>query len=131
MTIGDFIKENRTKLNMSRNALAAKACISHTEIMRIETNQRKLPSLKVLCSIADALDVPQEEILKIAGYAPSDDISPIERAFPGLKTPKQRETAKLIVEGISRNSSLTDEDFDDLYKQVEMFLNYADQKNSK
>ena len=131
MTLGDFIKENRTKMNMSRNALAVKAGISHTEIMRIETNQRRLPSLKVLCSIADALDVSQEEMLKIAGYAPSDDISPIERAFPGLKTPKQQETAKLIVEGIARNSSLKDEDLDDLYRQVEMFLNYADQKNSK
>lgn len=131
MTLGEFIKENRTKMNMSRNALAVKAGISHTEIMRIETNQRRLPSLKVLCSIADALDVSQEEMLKIAGYAPSDDISPIERAFPGLKTPKQQETAKLIVEGIARNSSLKDEDLDDLYRQVEMFLNYADQKNSK
>ena len=131
MTIGEFIKENRTKLNMSRNALATKAGISHTEIMRIETNQRKLPSLKVLCSIADALNVPQEEMLKYAGYSPSDNTSPIERVFPGLKTHKQQETATLIVEGIARNSSLRDEDLDDLYKQVEMFLNYAEKNNSK
>ena len=68
MTLGDFIKENRTKMNMSRNALAVNAGISHTEIMRIETNQRKLPSLKVLCSIADALCIPHEEIFKYAGY---------------------------------------------------------------
>ena len=95
MTLGDFIKENRTKLNMSRNALAVKAGISHTEIMRIETNQRRLPSLKVLCSIADALCVPHEEILKYAGYSPSDDLSPIERVFPGLKTQKQQETLLL------------------------------------
>lgn len=131
MTLGDFIKENRTKMNMSRNALAVKAGISHTEIMRIETNQRRLPSLKVLCSIADALCISHEEILKYAGYSPSDDLSPIERVFPGLKTQKQQETASLILEGIARNSSLKDEDLDDLYKQVEMFLNYANEKNSK
>ena len=99
--------------------------------MRIETNQRRLPSLKVLCSIADALCVPHEEILKYAGYSPSDDLSPIERVFPGLKTQKQQETASLILEGIARNSSLKDEDLDDLYKQVEMFLKYANEKNSK
>ena len=132
MTVGEFIKERRSREGMSRNSLAQKAGVSHTEIMRIETNARKLPSLKVLCSIADALNVSQEEMLKAAGYAPSDDLSPIERAFPGLKTPKQQETARLIIEGIERNASLKDEDLDDLYKQVEMFLEYADkQKNTK
>jgi hypothetical protein len=84
-----------------------------------------MPSLKVLCALADALNVPQEDLLKIAGYVPTDDTPAVERAFPGLKTRKQQETVEKIADGLSRNSDLKDEDLDDLYKQVEMFIEYA------
>ncbi len=130
MTLGEFIKARRAELGMSRNQLGIKAQISHTEVHRIETGERRQPSLKVLCALADALGTPQEEFLKIAGYAPSDDVSAIERAFPGLKTEKQRETVGKIVDGLSRNSQLKDEDLDDLYRQVEMFLTYASKKGT-
>lgn len=131
MTLGEFIKTKRTETGMSRNLLATKAGISHTEVQRIETNERKMPSLKVLCALADALNVPQEELLKIAGYAPTDDTPAVERAFPGLKTRKQQETVEKIADGLSRNADLKDEDLDDLYKQVEMFIEYAKrEKNS-
>ena len=125
MTLGEFINNRRNEINMSRNMLATKAGISHTEVHRIETGERKQPSLKVLCAIADALAVSQEDILKYAGYSPADDTSAVERVFPGLKTPKQRETVERIADGLSRNADLKDEDLDDLYKQVEMFIEYA------
>ena len=125
MTLGEFIKNKRTELGMSRNLLATKTGISHTEVQRIETNERKMPSLKVLCALADALNVPQEELLKVAGYAPGDDMSATQRAFPGLKSKKQQETVEKIADGLSRNADLKDEDLDDLYKQVEMFIEYA------
>jgi transcriptional regulator with XRE-family HTH domain len=125
MTLGEYIKNKRTELGMSRNLLASKAGISHTEVQRIETNERKMPSLKVLCSLADALNIPQEDMLKVAGYAPADDIPAVERAFPGLKTRKQQETVEKIADGLSRNADLKDEDLDDLFKQVEMFIEYA------
>lgn len=125
MTLGEFIKNKRTELGMSRNLLATKTGISHTEVQRIETNERKMPSLKVLCALADALNIPQEELLKAAGYAPGDDITATQRAFPGLRSKKQRETVEKIADGLSRNSDLRDEDLDDLYKQVEMFIEYV------
>ncbi len=125
MTLGEYIKNKRTELGMSRNLLASKAGISHTEVQRIETSERKMPSLKVLCSLADALNIPQEEMLKVAGYAPADDIPAVERAFHGLKTRKQQETVEKIADGLSRNADLKDEDLDDLFKQVEMFIEYA------
>ena len=37
MTLGEFIKNKRTELGMSRNLLATKTGISHTEVQRIET----------------------------------------------------------------------------------------------
>lgn len=128
MTLGEFVRSRRNEIEMSRNQLASKAGISHTEVHRIETGERKQPSLKVLCAVADALNVPQEDILKYAGYAPADDTSAVERVFPGLKTPKQRETVERIADGLSRNADLRDEDLDDLYKQVEMFIEYAKRK---
>lgn len=128
MTLGEFMKNRRNELDMSRNQLANKAGISHTEVHRIETGERKQPSLKVLCAIADALNMPQEELLKVAGYAPSDDTSTVERLFPGLKTQKQRETVERIADGLSRNADLKDEDLDDLYRQVEVFIEFAKRK---
>ena len=130
MTLGEFIKKRRTDLDMSRNQLATKAGISHTEIHRIETNERKQPSLKVLCALADALYMPQEELLKVAGYAPSDNISAVEHVFPGLKTQKQRETVEKIADGLSRNADLKDEDLDDLYNQLEVFIEFAKRKKN-
>ncbi|MDD4773137.1 MAG: hypothetical protein PHZ09_05970, partial [Eubacteriales bacterium] len=112
------------------NALATKAHLSHTEIFRIETNERKQPSLKVLCQLAEALLIPQEELLKVAGYAPSDDTPAIEYAFPGLRTEKQRETVGKIADGLSRNADLKDEDLDDLYRQVEIFIEYTKRKQN-
>ena len=128
MTLGEFMKNRRNELDMSRNQLANKAGISHTEVHRIETGERKQASLKVLCAIADALNMPQEELLKVAGYAPSDDTSAVERLFPGLKTQKQRETVERIADGLSRNADLKDEDLDDLYRQVEVFIEFAKRK---
>ena len=130
MTLGEFIKTRRTELGMSRNQLGIKAGISHTEVHRIETGERRQPSLKVLCALADALGVPQEDFLRTAGYAPSEDATAIEKAFPSLTTDKQRETVGKIVDGLSRNSQLKDEDLDDLYRQVEMFLEYASKKGT-
>ena len=128
MTLGEFMKNRRNELDMSRNQLANKAGISHTEVHRIETGERKQPSLKVLCAIADALNMPQEELLKVAGYAPSDDTSAVERLFPGLKTQKQRETVERIDDGLSRNADLKEEELDDLYRQVEVFIEFAKRK---
>lgn len=128
MTLGEFIKKRRNDIDMSRNQLATKAGISHTEVHRIETGERKQPSLKVLCAIADSLNMPQEELLKVAGYVPSDDTSAVERVFPGLKTQKQRETVERIADGLSRNADLKDEDLDDLYRQVEVFIEVAKRK---
>ena len=68
--------------------------------------------------------------MKVAGYAPSDDTSAVERAFPGLRTEKQRETVERIADGLSRNADLKDEDLDDLYRQVEVFIEIAKRKQN-
>jgi len=128
MTLGEFIQNRRKAINLSRNMLATRAGISHTEVHRIEVGERLQPSLKVLTALAGVLEVAPEELMKFAGYVPSDDTPTIDRVFPGLKTDKQKETVGKIVDGLSRNSDLADEDLDDLYRQVEMFIDYARKK---
>lgn len=124
--LGDFIRERREELGLSRNALAVSAGISHTELRRIETGERKEPSGSVLISLAKALGISEEKMLEVAGI-----LQPSAPAFPILKTAKQRDTISEIARGLARNSdSLKDEDLDDLLKQVDMFIAYAKNKNN-
>lgn len=129
--LGDFIREKRNELGLSRSALAASAGISHTELRRIETGERKEPSGSNLRAIATALGISTQEIFEIAGLLPDNNTDAIANTFPGLKTKKQRATITEIARGLARNSdNLDDKALDDLLKQVDMFINYAKQ-NSK
>ena len=128
--VGDFIRERRLAKGLSKRQLAEKAGISHSEVHRIENGERQNPSVPMLIALANALGIPQDDILVLAGYKIDDDSIPlIERVFPDLKTPKQQETAQKIVDGLSRNSQLKDAQYDELVRQVEMYLDYA-KKNS-
>lgn len=132
MTLGEYIMERRKALNMSRNELAVKVGISHTEIHRIEKGERKEPSIRILNSIAEALDIPAERLFEFNGFVPRGDSASLSSLYPSITTEKQKETIEKIIDGLSRNSDLEDESLDDLYNQVEMFLDYAKKKrNSK
>lgn len=127
--IGDFVKERRLAKALSKRSLAEKAGISHSEVHRIENGERVNPSVPVLNALAEALGVPKDDMLRLAGYKADDgDIPLIEKVFPDLKTEKQQKTAQKIVDGLSRNSDLKDTEYDDLVRQVEMFLEYAKKK---
>ena len=128
--VGDFIRERRLAKGLSKRQLAEKAGISHSEVHRIENGERQNPSVPMLVALANALGIPPDDILVLSGYKTDDDNIPmIERVFPDLKTPKQQETAQKIVDGLSRNSQLKDAQYDELVRQVEMYLDYA-KKNS-
>ena len=106
--------------------------LSHTEVHRIEIGERQSPSVPVLNALAEALGVSKEEMLQVAGYIDEDNESVplIERVFPDLKTEKQRDTVRKIVDGLARNSDLEEKDYDDLVDQMEMFLTYAKKKKN-
>ena len=130
-TVGEYIKERRLAKEWSKRALAEKAGVSHSEVHRIENGERSNPSISMLYALAEALGIPKDEILRQAGYRSDDgDIPLIERVFPDLKTEKQQETAQRIVDGLARNGDLQDSDYDDLVRQVDMFLDYAKKKKN-
>mgnify|MGYP000870972384 CR=1 FL=1 len=125
-TLGDFVKERRLAKEWSKRALAEKCGISHSEIHRIEHGERCNPSIPVLNALAEALGVPKDEMLRIAGYKTDEhDIPLIEKVFPDLKTEKQQQTAQKIIDGLARSSDLKDSDYDKLVEQVEMYLEYV------
>lgn len=123
--LGKYVYNERVKAGLTRNALALKAGISHTEIKRIEEGQRKSPSCSHLKAIANALMVPIYEIYQVAGIM-TEDMSLVDKAFPSLTTAKQRDTLIKIARLIATNADrLTDNDLDELAMQVDMFLLYV------
>lgn len=66
--LGKYIAEHRASKNLSIRKLATIANISHTEVYRLENGERKNPSPLILKSIALALQLNYEDILKAAGY---------------------------------------------------------------
>ena len=66
--IGKLIKEKREKRKLSQRKLAELANVSHTEISRIESGERKRPAPYILRRIAPHLGVEYEKLLEAAGY---------------------------------------------------------------
>ena len=70
--IGSFIRAQREAAQVSLRQLADRAGVSNPYLSQIERDLH-LPSLKVMQSIAVALDIPAADLLRQAGFAPSDD----------------------------------------------------------
>ncbi|MGI6712857.1 MAG: helix-turn-helix domain-containing protein [Bacillota bacterium] len=66
--LAKFIEELRTRRSLSQRQLAERAGISHTEVWRLETGERKNPSPPVLKALAPHLGVSYERLMRKAGY---------------------------------------------------------------
>lgn len=130
MILNELIKTRRTELGMTKNSLAKKTGISHTEICRIESGERKQPSLDKLKALSIALSIPFGEIVDAAGYCEESYKSDIERALPGLNTDKQVETIRYIANSIAIND-LGNEELDTLCQYLDMLVAYKKQNGVK
>jgi len=68
MTFGEYIKDLRTKKNLSQRDMAEMSGVSNAEISRLETGDRKKPSPLVIKAIAPCLGVSNEDLMEKAGY---------------------------------------------------------------
>lgn len=90
--LGQFITEQRTAKNLSVRKLADLAHVSHTEIHRLETGERKHPSPFTLRSIANALGIDFDEIMQIAGYTDDTLTASAPAVFlPGIEELDEKE----------------------------------------
>ncbi len=65
MKIGKAIRKTRRAKDISQKELAEQSNVSQTYLSQIE-NDRKQPTISKLKDIADKLDVPLHEIVKMA-----------------------------------------------------------------
>lgn len=95
--LGQFIREQRNAAQLSLRALAEKADVSNPYLSQIERGLHE-PSVRVLSSIARALNLSAETLLRQAGALGPDD----------------EDTANPTVAAISRDPELTPEQKEEL-----------------
>lgn len=66
--LGDRLRQVRTMRGWSLRETAAKADISSAYLQKLERGQVNNPSPNVLYGLADKLNVPYSELMKLAGY---------------------------------------------------------------
>lgn len=74
-TVGQLITDNREAIGLSKNQLAERAKVSHTEISRIESGEREIPSPKTLRKISQHLNINFNELMYAAGLG--SKVSPL------------------------------------------------------
>lgn len=120
MSIGDKIKKYRVLQKMTQNELAKKANISRSYLADVE-NGRYNPSIEVLAAIADALNIPIDELFKNSNEDNKDG-KIIQKINPKFKP---------IIDSLDRAGDLQDEDIDEITKQLEFLINYRKSQKGK
>jgi transcriptional regulator with XRE-family HTH domain len=111
-TLGSFIKAQRQVANLSLREMARMTDVSNAYLSQIERGLHQ-PSVRVLRSVADALNVSAETLLSQAGLLDEDDGAASEEPEPGpartaaailadpTLTPEQREALLTVYRSYS------------------------------
>ena len=91
---GSYLKEMRENKGWSINQLAQAADISGSQISRIENGLRGIPKPQTLRKMAEALEVPYEELMNKAGY--------LQGSLPSTRTSRLPLGQPPGINGISR-----------------------------
>ncbi len=78
-SVGEMIKKRRETLKVSLKKLGEACGVSDSEILKIESGERKSPNWNTLCKIARTLGFHPFELLLQAGYISESDIHPVLR----------------------------------------------------
>lgn len=108
--LGDFIKAQRQMANLSLRQLSALTEVSNPYLSQVERGLHE-PSVRVLRSIATALNVSSETLLEQAGLidhdAPDDQATESAiRADPRLTEPQRRALLSVYRSYVEANSSV-------------------------
>lgn len=98
--LGEFIRAQRTLANLSLREMAALTSVSNAYLSQVERGLHQ-PSLKVLRSIADALQLSTDQLLAQAGWVrpDADEAPPAGRAArPGATEEAIRTDPRLTPE---------------------------------
>lgn len=95
---GSYLREIRENKGWSINQLAQAADISGSQISRIENGLRGIPKPQTLRKIAEALDVPYEELMNKAGYLQQDAAKNEDISAPPWATSRDKRDFKKMLE---------------------------------
>lgn len=70
--LGDYLKKKRGERGFSQRQLATYTGVSNATISQIENGTILRPRLEVLRAIAEQLHVPEQDLLRLAGYMIAD-----------------------------------------------------------
>lgn len=127
--LGKRIREVRRAKEMTIKELADMIGCSPTHVTRIETAKRRIDSTSLLVKFAQALGLPSEELITLAGMGVTDVTSLTQVAYPGVKTDKQKEVLNELSKLVT-NMNLTDEQLDSLLVQATAFAEYCSRNNA-
>lgn len=66
--VKDLIENGRRMKKISQRELSRKIGISHASVNDLEKGRIQKPSMEILISISEELDISISELLKVAGY---------------------------------------------------------------
>lgn len=66
--LGDFVKERRAALGITQDDLAERIGRDQRFVSRLENNRKEFPAPETIAALSTALEVPQTDILRSAGY---------------------------------------------------------------
>jgi len=104
-TVGEIIAEARETVGLSKNQLAEKAKVSHTEIARIESGEREVPNPKTLRKISKYININYNDLMYASGLGAK--VSPLNPYlldhYANLKGDKLTEALKKVNAKIEDN----------------------------
>jgi len=107
-SVGELITEAREQVGISKNQLAEKAKVSHTEIARIESGEREVPNPKTLRKISKYIGVNYNDLMYAAGLGAK--VSPLNpyliKYYDTLNGDELENTIKSIGLSLKRNKLL-------------------------
>jgi transcriptional regulator with XRE-family HTH domain len=109
--IGDFIKQQRERANLSLRRLAERAGVSNPYLSQIERGIRR-PSAEILKRLSRALEISAETLYTRAGLIDEGPAAPtVVEAIEAdrLLTPRQKQVLLDLYRALADASQVTDE----------------------
>ncbi|WP_449354725.1 helix-turn-helix domain-containing protein [Virgibacillus natechei] len=109
---GKYLKEKRDEKGYTINQLSLYSSISAAQLSRIENGKRGVPKAENIQKLAEALSVPYDEIMRVAGYYKPSDTKQ-QQELPELSEKDERDIATDLEKMINNLSN------DDAYSQFD------------
>jgi len=109
---GEYLKAKRDEKGYTINQLSLYSGISAAQLSRIENGKRGIPKAENIQKLAEALSIPYDEIMRVAGYYKPNNTKQ-EEDLPELSDKEERDIAKDLEKMINNLSN------DDAYSQFD------------